>query len=194
MKAPLFHLHDPPRAWELRRQALSCWMFLLQEASHEFSIAKYLSVFYSVYHHISESAELTEAKGMIERGLCFWNKTYLKEWTDGFLLISPEKHSEIAAKRVKPGQVSACDPLYFFQPGDIEEYECLWESGTQQWNRVLRAEIGDHANHAIKGLEKGRLAYHSLFVFFTLHIEFLDISSVISFVEVGKAVLLAAEW
>lgn len=114
-------------------------MFLLQEASREFSTAKYLSVFYSVYHHISESAEQTQAKGMMEQGLCFWNKTYLKEWTDGFLLVSPEKHSEIAAKRVKLGQVSASDPIHFFQPGDIEQYECLLESGTKQGNRVLKA-------------------------------------------------------
>lgn len=194
MKAPLFHLCDPFPAWELRRQAPFCWMLLLQEASHDFSLAKYLSVVYSAYHHISKSAELTQAKGIMERGVCFWNKTYLKEWTDSFLLISPEKHSETAAKSVKMGQVSVSDPIHFFQPGAIQQYESLWESGTRQCNRVLRVEAGDYANHAIKGLEKGRLSCHFLFVFFTLHTQFLDNSPVSSFVEVGKAVLLAAEW
>jgi len=55
------------------------------------------------------------------------------------------------------------------------EYECLWESGTWQCNRVLRAETGDYANHAIKELENDGLLYHFLFVFFTLHTQFLDI-------------------
>lgn len=135
MKAPLFHLRDPLAAWEPRRQALFCWTFLLQEASHEFSIAEYLSVFCSVYHHISESAELTQAKGMIERGQCFWNKTYLKEWTDDFLLISPEKHLEIHVKRVKLAQVSASDPIHFFPTrwyGRIRMFVGEWDQARQQ--------------------------------------------------------------
>lgn len=57
----------------------------------------------------------------------------------------------------------------------------------------LRAEIGDDANHAIKSLEKGRLTYQVLFVFFTLHTQFTDISLVIPFMEVGKAAPLAPE-
>lgn len=78
------------------------------------------------------------------------------------------KHSEIAAKRVKLEQVSANDPIHFFQPDDTEEYECLWESVTQQRNKVLRAETGDYANHAIKGSEKGKLVYHFFFFIYFL--------------------------
>lgn len=82
----------PPHSWELRRQALCCWMFLWQEEVMNFQLRNICPCFI-VYHHISESAEVTQAKGMMEQWLCFWNKTYLKEWTDGFLLISPQKHS-----------------------------------------------------------------------------------------------------
>lgn len=57
----------------------------------------------------------------------------------------------------------------------------------------LRAETGDYANHVTKSLEKGRLTYQVLFVFFTLHTQFIDIFSVIPFMEAGKAVPLAAE-
>lgn len=135
MKAPLFQLRDLPCS--LRTEEIST--LLLQGPSHEFSIAKYLSVFYSVYRHISESTELTQSNGMMDWGLCFWTKTCLKEWADGFLFTSPEKPSEIAAKRVKLGQISASNPFHFLQSGDIEEYECLWESGTQQSNRVLES-------------------------------------------------------
>lgn len=58
---------------------------------------------------------------------------------------------------------------------------------------MLRADIGEYAKYAIKGLEKGRLVYQFLVVFFILHIQFLEFSSFISFVKVEKAVLLAAE-
>lgn len=65
-------------------------------------------MFYSAGHHISESAELTQAKGMIKCGLYFCNKIYLKQQTDGFLLISlKKKHSETVAKKVKLEKVSA---------------------------------------------------------------------------------------
>lgn len=63
-----------------------------------------------------------------------------------------------------------------------------WDPATWCWE-----DIGEYANPIIKGLEKDRLVYQFLVEFFIPHIEFLEFSSAISFVEVEKTVLLAAE-
>lgn len=113
-----------------------------------------------------------------------------------FSLFLLKKHSETAAKKVKPEKASAFSFqhfIHFFKPGDTEEYEYLWESGIQQCNTMLKADIGKYANHAIIELEKGMLVYQILVAFFVLHIQFLEFSSsVTSFVKAEKAVLLAA--
>lgn len=41
---------------------------------------------------------------------------------------------------------------------------------------MLKADIGEYANHATKGLEKARLVYQVLVVFFILHTQPLEFS------------------
>lgn len=91
-----------------------------------------------------------------------------------------KKHSETAAKKVKLKKVSAFSFqhfIHFFKPGDIEEYEYLWQSTIQQCNMMLKADIEEYANLALIGFEKGRLVYQFLVAFFILHIWFLEFSS-----------------
>lgn len=116
MKVLLFHLGSKETGTTLLNVSIAegnSWVFTLK-----------IFVFYSACHHISESAKLTRTKGMTECGLYFCNKTYLKEQTDGFLLISSEKHSDTAENKVKVEKVSAFSFQHFicfFKPVDIEE-------------------------------------------------------------------------
>ncbi|RMC12928.1 hypothetical protein DUI87_10455 [Hirundo rustica rustica] len=64
-------------------------------------------------------------------------------------------HSTPYSECIKWGKEGGKEDVW--SDGDIEEYEYLWESGIQQCNTMLKADTGEHANHAIIGLEKGRL-------------------------------------